>query len=314
MPFTLTWTASVSAVSTVVGYRLYRSVAGEDDYSLLDTIPAGTLEYEDEEYDGSTEYDYRITGYSANGYESLPSNVISSVSSLGSILLWPNAVTRQQVQTLGSKTINGYRAVAGQVVIADIGGPAAGYAVIARTTATDGALTVEVSGLDPDGNPTTDILTLGADGTYWVRGDQLFSVISGVEVTSSFWGPDAHFYVGVMTIDGAGPNYTVTAYAALALASSQSSGAIPVTGILIPTALPWSPPGNALVNVIRYANSAAKNVTINGSEVIPVPATVGVPGVGTVEYATINSMTLSGASGTIFLDVGIQYEGPEPTP
>lgn len=59
---TLSWTAASDGVygHAIDGYNIYRSLAEQDNYELVGTVEAGTLEYVDTTVQQNTEYEYKI--------------------------------------------------------------------------------------------------------------------------------------------------------------------------------------------------------------------------------------------------------------
>ncbi len=73
----LTWSA-LSDYIPIAGYNIWRKQSVQTDWILINDNPVNALTYEDTDVNNGTQYQYRITAVDNGGYESLPSNVMTS--------------------------------------------------------------------------------------------------------------------------------------------------------------------------------------------------------------------------------------------
>lgn len=73
----LAWNAPLVSTDPVAGYDMYRSVSGQNQFSVLNQSPTVLTSYNDFAILYGISYDYRVTSVDASGVQSDPSNTIT---------------------------------------------------------------------------------------------------------------------------------------------------------------------------------------------------------------------------------------------
>lgn len=225
------------------------------------------------------------------------------------LFVWPNAVLHLRQQTDAETPIDpdGYLAQDDEVVLDE---PV--YAIV-YTTPSDAAMSVRISGEDPSGNAQSEDIIVSDTEIYTV-GTKLFSKFTSIELLSSEIGSDGFYCVGIHRYTQGNSGFVnAVVRGALAIRSFFNTGAVPLGGLLTDGTTPVALPGPSRVSFMRYANSQAKDFTINGTETVSVPSgSSGQEVVGNDEHTSITSITAAaGQTGNVFFDIGIEYRAEE---
>lgn len=318
----LTWTAAQPFGPRIEYYKLFRSLDNEtftqiytapvvyDDFMAVISEP---LSYTDEDTTADTEYTYYVSAYNAYDH-GLSSNrvTLQREGEDGELVIWPMAVMSVRTQgNIGVEQVpNGYSAVGGEVSL-----PNGGKAIISRgpslTGFSGGIFSARVTGEDENADIITEDISVGG-GVYYTVGTTTFYKITGITLLSSTIGTDAGYCAGYryqVTPSGTGFNM-VTERGALAIRQSVSTGSISLNGLRYDSGNPLVIPDDSIITFMRFANTSAKDFTIQGSEVVSMPTGAKgqeVEGVTTYSGTLSNSDIVASLSGSVFLDIGLKY-------
>lgn len=232
----------------------------------------------------------------------------------GTFLVSPGATIAMRSQAgVGTPRIpDGYNAVAGEVVLSPPGVPV--LALAGSDTYFGSGFSGRFSGEDINGAPITEDVTVALNSRFTV-GVTEFAKFTGFTLLTTTDGSDAFYTAGFQqfTPDVGGSDLIVDIRGALTIRAPYSTGAISLSAGLFSNdpsgslEYPVTLPAPSQITVTRALNASAKTFTVNGTEVISLPA--GVSGqhvAGATLHASVTGV-VAGLVGSVFVDFGIRF-------
>lgn len=326
----LSWTEAIVDNSSIVNYRLWRSVNG-GPYALLATTPAHIRDYVDEALVEGSVYDYYVIADATNGESSDTSNGVQLAPEAseqdGELFLHAYAVLTFRSQANGTYAANGPWS-SGGVVSSEEAGFDPGldmYPMLCYEAGIGPTDMIATFSGTYNGSPVTRQVTLPGDTRYIIDETQPFHEITSVQITQSHSGADGFMTAGVSirTITSTSGFDAVTFYggidASLQLTVSGTPRDIhgplsdPSTGTPIDfVALGFT---GVTLFIVKTANTAERTVDLQGtpddeSLVLPVGSGTSIDGV--TEFESLDAVVVTaGTSSAPFAAIGARYRAPE---
>lgn len=219
----------------------------------------------------------------------------------GTFRAWTTTVTRtHNAVDAGPYSVDGYEASGGQVVLDP---PAKCFVARVPRDVVTGYFTVELVGLDENGDAQTDSIFVSQDALYAI-GTKTFSRVDTYAVLSNQPGTTSTYTVGKVQFephaDPEDDTLTISMRGAIAI---DDNGVAPAGGFL--GGPPMAVPPGSYITFVKVSEAHAATYTINGGEVVSMPSGSNFPIVrDSVDTYSMVSSIIASSGSRPYVDMG----------